>query len=270
MNPQAMDLTLPAVGAMRSLEEEMQVATHADASVLLTGEHGVGKRSAAHAIHQLSDRRREPFVAINAAQVGSAPMSGAAELFVSAFLRAGEGGTLLIQDIENIPADVQLQLLEFMDRRTTATKHVRVMSTTTSDLFGLMQAGSFREDLFYRLNVIRFTIPPLRESREDIPLMFRLYVSLHAGTQAPGLSTAAERRLMEYSWPGNITELTTAAKTLSSRRLPELIDVEHLPPLGSSASREGCDERQRFDAHRGDGSSIPYSTSSRPGERQVM
>jgi DNA-binding NtrC family response regulator len=208
----------------------MQLASHTDSSVLLTGENGVGKRFAAHIIHQLSARRRAPFVAINAAQVlTTASTSGVADAFASDFLRAAEGGTLLIQDIEHIPAEGQLQLLRFMDRRTTATKHVRLMSTTTTDLFGLMQAGSFHGDLFYRLNVIAFNIPPLRERREDIPLMFRYYLSLHAGTEAPELSTAAERRLMEYSWPGNITELTSVTKTLSSRSLPELIDLEHLP-----------------------------------------
>jgi len=241
MNSQELNLTW-ATDAMRKLQEEMRFASHTDASVLLSGENGVGKRFAAHIIHQLSENRRAPFVAISAAQVlttASTSTSGAADPFASDFLRAAEGGTLLIQDIEHIPEEVQLQLLRFMDRRTTATKHVRLMSTTTTDLFGLMQAGSFHEDLFYRLNVIAFNIPPLRERREDIPLMFRLYLSLHAGIVAPGLSTAAQRRLMEYSWPGNITELTSVTRTLSSRSLPELIDLEHLPsPLVECQSRD--------------------------------
>ena len=241
MNSQALNLTW-ATGTMRQLEEEMQLASHTDANVLLTGEHGVGKRFAAHIIHQLSEHRRAPFVAINAAEVlttASTSKSGAADPFASDFLQAAEGGTLLIQDIEHIPAEVQLQLLRFMDRRTTATKRVRLMSTTTTDLFGLVQAGCFRDDLFYRLNVIAFNIPPLRERREDIPLMFRLYSSLHAGTVAPGLSTAAQRRLMEYAWPGNIAELTSVTRTLSSRGLPDLIDLEHLPrPLVECQSRE--------------------------------
>ena len=241
MNSQALNLTW-AAGAMRKFEEEMQLASHTDASVLLTGENGVGKRVAAHIIHQLSERRRAPFLAINAAEVlttASNSTSGAADPFASDLLRAAEGGTLLIQDIEHIPAEVQLQLLGFMDRRTTATKHVRLMATTTTDLYGLVQAGSFRDDLFYRLNVITFNIPPLRERREDIPVMFRLYLSLHAGTVAPGLSTAAQRRLMEYPWPGNITELTSVTRALSSRSLPELIDLEHLPcPLVECRSRD--------------------------------
>jgi DNA-binding NtrC family response regulator len=241
MNPQALDLTW-ATYTMRELEEDMQLASHTDASVLLTGENGVGKRFAAHIIHLLSERRPAPFVAINAAQVltpASTSTSSTAAPYASDFLRSAEGGTLLIQDIEHIPAEVQQQLLGFMDRRTTTTKNVRLMATTTTDLFGLVQAGSFSEELFYRLNMLAFKLPPLRERREEIPLMFRLYLSLHAGTVAPGLSTAAQRRLMEYSWPGNITELTSVTRTLSSRNLPELIDLEHLPcPLVACQSRD--------------------------------
>jgi DNA-binding NtrC family response regulator len=245
MNPQALNLTW-ATDAMRRFEDEMQLASHTDASVLLTGENGVGKRFAAHMIHQMSDRRGAPFIAINVAQAlttASTSTSGAADPFASDFLRAAEGGTLLLQDIEHTPAEVQTQLLRLTERR--ATPQVRLMSTTTTNLFGVVQAGSFNEDLFYRLNVIAFNIPPLRERREDIPVMFRRYLSLHAGTDAPGLSTAAQRRLMEYPWPGNIAELTSVTKTLSARTLPELIDLEHLPcPL------VGCQSRDKEPRHQ--------------------
>jgi DNA-binding NtrC family response regulator len=240
MNPQALNLTW-ATDEMRRLEDEMHLASHTDTSVLLTGENGVGKRFAAHMIHQLSGRRGAPFMAIDAAQLltMASTSSGAVDPFASDFFRAAEGGTLLLQDIENTPAEVQSQLLRLTERRVTATPHVRLMSTTTTDLFGAVQAGSFSEDLFYRLNVIAFNIPPLRERQEDIPVMFRHYLSLHAGTEAPRLSTSAQRRLMEYPWPGNITELTSVTKTLSSRRLPALIDLEHLPsPLVGRQSRD--------------------------------
>ena len=230
MTPQALNLTW-ANDAMRKLEDEMRLASQSDASVMLTGENGVGKRYAANMIHQLSHRRRAPFVAINAADVMNTapPVTAPAGDTDAGFLQAAEHGTLLIQDIEHIPALAQLQLLAFMDRTTTAKRHVRLMTATTSHLFQLVQAGEFRDDLFYRFNVIRFTIPPLRERQEDIPLMFRHYLSQYAGTDAPRLSIAARRRLMEYSWPGNITELTSVAKTVSSRNLPDLIDLEHLP-----------------------------------------
>ena len=229
MTPQALNLTW-ANEAMRKLENEMRIASQTDASVMLTGENGVGKQYAANMIHQLSRRRRAPFVAINAADVSkTTPHASGDGPDTSMFLQAAEDGTLLIQDIENIPAPAQSQLLGFMDRSIATKKPVRLMTATTTHLFKLVQAGEFRDDLFYRLNVIRFCIPPLRERREDIPLMFRHYVSQYAGTDAPRLSNAARKRLMEYSWPGNITELTSVARTVSSRMLPDLVDLEHLP-----------------------------------------
>lgn len=224
-----------ANGAMRRLEEEMRCASTTDASVMLTGESGVGKRFAANMIHQLSQRRRAPFVAINAADVLSAtpPAGVGATVAGGAFLQAPDDGTLLIQEIEKMPAAAQSQLLGFMDRAATVKRHVRLMTATTTHLFRLVQAGEFRDDLFYRLNVIHFTIPPLRERREDIPLMFQHYLSLHAQTEAPRLSSAARRRLIEYAWPGNIRELRTVTQQISATPLPDLIEPQHLPcPIG--------------------------------------
>jgi DNA-binding NtrC family response regulator len=239
MDPQVANLAWANAG-MRKLEDEMRIASRSDVNVMLSGESGVGKRSAANMIHQLSDRRRAPFVAINAADVPDASSSatGATGLPVTqGFLQAADEGTLLIQDIENIPSVAQMQLMRFMDRTATVKRRVRLMTATTSHLFELVQAGAFRDDLFYRLNVIRFVIPPLRERPEDIPLMFHHYLSLHARTEAPKLSNAARRRLVEYPWPGNIRELRTVTKKLSDEGLPCLIEPEHLPcPIGAYRS----------------------------------
>jgi len=234
MNPRMMTLVW-ANGSTRRLEEEMRCASMTDASVMLTGESGVGKRFAANMIHQLSQRRRAPFVAINAADVLSAtpPPGVGATVAAGAFRQAPDDGTLLIQEIERMPAKAQSQLLGFMDRSATVKRHVRLMTATTTHLFRLVQAGEFRDDLFYRLNVIHFTIPPLRERREDIPLMFQHYLSLHARTEAPRLSSAARRRLIEYAWPGNIRELRTVTQQISATPLPDLIEPQHLPcPIG--------------------------------------
>lgn len=223
MNSQVMNLAT-ANNAMRKLEEEMRCAGLTDASVLLSGESGVGKRFAANTIHQLSLRRRAPFVAINAGEVFG---------IGGGLLQAADDGTLLIQDIEKIPISAQWQLLGSMDRITRAKKHVRLMTATTTHLFKLVQAGVFRDDLFYRLNVIHFTIPPLRERPEDIPLLFLHYLSLQAPTAVPRLSNAARQRLVEYSWPGNVRELRTVTKNLSALGVPDLIEPEHLPrPIG--------------------------------------
>lgn len=234
MNSQMMTLAW-ANGSMRRLEEEMRCASMTDASVMLTGESGVGKRFAANMIHQLSRRRRAPFVTMNATSVSVPPPPGISTTVPPDLpLRcAPEDGTLLIQGIEQMPASAQSQLLGFMDRMATATRHVRLMTATTTHLFRLVQAREFRDDLFYRLNVIHFTIPPLRERREDIPLMFRHYLSLHARAEAPRLSSAARRRLIEYAWPGNIRELRTVTQQLSAMPLPDLIEPQHLPcPIG--------------------------------------
>lgn len=225
---------------MRKLEDEMRCASQTDVNVMLSGESGVGKRSAANMIHQLSHRRRAPFVAINAADVLDAPPSPngtAAWPATEGFLQAADDGTLLIQDIENIPDRAQKHLLRFTERASTVKKRARLMTATTSHLYELVQTGAFRDDLFYRLNVILFVIPPLRERPEDIPLMFNHYLSLHARTQAPRLSSAARRRLVEYPWPGNIRELRTVTKQLSDEGLPSLIEPEHLPcPIGAYRS----------------------------------
>jgi DNA-binding NtrC family response regulator len=221
--------------AMRKLEDEMRCASQTDASVMLTGESGVGKRFAANMIHQLSHRRRGPFVAINAAAIwGTAPyITGETPDPLTEGLLQARNGTLFIQDIEKIPVSAQRQLFRFMDWATAAGRHVRFMTATDTDLFALVKAGEFHEDLYYRLNVFCFVIPPLRERPEDIPLMFQHYLSLHTRADVPQLSSAARRRLVEYSWPGNIRELRTLTRKLSAERLPDLIEPEHLPcPIG--------------------------------------
>ena len=222
--------------AMRKLEEEMRCASRTDANVMLAGESGVGKRYTASMIHQSGQRRRAPFVAINAAAIwdtGPYTAGNTTDPVTEGLLEAAESGTLFIQDIEKIPASAQLQLFRFMDWVTSAGRRVRFMTATGTDLFGLVNAGTFREDLYYRLNVFCFVIPPLRERREDIPLMFQHYLSMHTRAEVPPLSNAARQRLVEYSWPGNIRELRTITRKLSAQHLPDLIEPEHLPcPIG--------------------------------------
>ena len=134
-----------ANGAMRRLEEEMRCASLTDATVMLTGESGVGKRFAANMIHQLSQRRRAPFVAINATDVlSAAPPAGVGATVAvgGAFHDVPDDGTLLIQGIEQMPAAAQSQLLGFMDRLAAVKRHVRLMTATTAHLFRLVQAGA--------------------------------------------------------------------------------------------------------------------------------
>ena len=211
---------------MFSLEDEIRYASRTDACVMLTGESGVGKRGAADMIHQMSHRRSAPFVVVNAA-----------DALHPAARAAASNGTLLIQEIENLKPAAQLQLLGVVDRKALDGHDVRIMTATSSNLFGRVQAGRFREDLFYRLNIIHFVIQPLRERPDDIPLMFQHYLAMHARTRAPRLSSAACRRLVEYPWPGNVTELKTITQQLGAQELPEVIEPEHLPgPIGRHTS----------------------------------
>ena len=209
---------------MRKLEDDIRSASQIDARVMMTGESGVGKSFAANLIHQLSHRRRSPFVVVNSAD--------AVEGFRQT-AKTAANGTLLIQEVENLSLAAQSQLLQLLDSEATQANNVRVMTSTNVHLFERVQRGAFREDLFYRLNVMHLIIPPLRERPEDIPAMFHHYLSLHARTQAPRLSSAAQQRLVEYPWPGNVRELKTVTEQLSAKDLPELIELEHLPgPIG--------------------------------------
>ncbi len=204
--------------AMYKLEDDIRSASQIDARVMMTGESGVGKSFVANLIHQLSPRRRAPFVVVNGADA------------VDGLLHTARGGTLLFQDIENIPAPGQAELLRLLDSATAPENNVRLMTATNVHLFDRVQHGHFREDLFYRLNVIHLIIPPLRERPEDIPLMFQHYLALHARAEAPPrLSTAARQRLVEYPWPGNVRELQAVTKNLSSQALPDVLELEHLP-----------------------------------------
>ncbi|MCM3878673.1 MAG: sigma 54-interacting transcriptional regulator [Vicinamibacterales bacterium] len=207
---------------MMKLEEDIRSASQIDARVMMTGESGVGKSFAANLIHQLSQRRRAPFVVVNGADA------------VEGCLQTARNGTLLIQEIDGISASGQADLLRLLDKATANGTNVRLMTATNVHLFDRVQAGLFREDLFYRLNVVHLIIPPLRERPEDIPVMFQHYLALHARAEAPRLSNAARQRLVEYQWPGNIRELKTVTKKLGSQALPDVIELEHLPgPIGN-------------------------------------
>src|SRR5258706_3492722 len=219
------------------LEDEIRCASQTDARVMITGESGVGKRFAADMIHQLSRRRRAPFVAVNGTDLvetdPSKDGSEAARACQEGLLQTANHGTLLIQEIENIPASAQPQLLRFIDRTTAEGTDVRLMTSTSVQLLERVDTGEFRDDLFYRLNLIHVVIPPLRERPEDIPVMFHYYLSLHSPAGIPELSSAARQRLVEYSWPGNVRELKTVTKKLCAQDLPKLIEPEHLPcPIG--------------------------------------
>jgi DNA-binding NtrC family response regulator len=218
--------------ALSQVLEQVELVADTDATVLITGESGTGKELVARAIHERSRRRQGPLVKVNCAAIPESLFES--ELFGHARgaftgavherpgrVEAAQGGTLMLDEIGEVPLSMQSKLLRVLQEKeferlgeTRSRKiDVRIVAATNRDLAAEVEAGRFRADLFYRLNVFPIENPPLRERREDIPLLAEHFVQtaarrLHRPT--PRLSEAALRQLMAREWPGNIRELENA------------------------------------------------------------
>jgi DNA-binding NtrC family response regulator len=236
---------------MRALFQLIETVAGTATTILVTGETGTGKEMVARAIHQTSPRRAHRFVAINCSAIPETLLE--AELFGhvrGAFTgaiasRAGrieqaDKGTLFLDEVGTMPMALQMKLLRVLQEREferlgddrPVKVDVRVIAATNADLARMVKAGSFREDLYYRLNVIQIELPPLRERREDIPLLVQHFVRKYSGAgPAVLVSQDAMRRLMAYEWPGNVRQLENAIERgvalLGGRSTIELSD---LPP----------------------------------------
>lgn len=216
----------PKTQAVRMLAERVAAT---DATVLLTGESGVGKEVFARLIHAISPRKTGPFVAINCAAIPESLLeatlfghekgafTGAATAQPGKFEQA-QGGTILLDEISEMPLLLQAKLLRVLQEKEVERLggkkaillDVRVIATTNRNLSDEVAAGRFREDLFYRLNVFPIAIPPLRDRPADIVPLARYFLSRLAaewGRVVPGITEEAERILLTYSWPGNVREL---------------------------------------------------------------
>jgi two-component system, NtrC family, response regulator AtoC len=220
-------------------------------TVLITGESGTGKELIARAIHDLSPRAQEPFVAVNCGAIPETLLES--ELFghrKGAFTDAirdkkglfeeASGGTLFLDEIGELPLGPQVKLLRVLQEQvvravgsTTDDKvDVRVVAATVRDLGEEVRQGRFREDLFYRLNVIQVQLPPLRDRREDIPFLIDHFVrrtNTKLGTQCQGASPEAMKLLLAYSWPGNVRELENTVERALVLSDGSHIEVEGLP-----------------------------------------
>lgn len=199
------------------------------ATVLLAGESGVGKDMIARAIHQHSLRRDKPFVKINCTAIPENLMeselfgyekgafTGAATAKPGKFEQA-DGGTVFLDEIGDVPPSIQVKLLRVLQEReferlgSNRTRHidVRVIAATNVDLRAALEQGTFRQDLYYRLNVLPINIPPLRDRREDIPYLAEFFVGKHASeldSPVRSLAAGAMHKLVAYHWPGNVREL---------------------------------------------------------------
>jgi transcriptional regulator with PAS, ATPase and Fis domain len=260
--------------AIRALRQEVACAARSDAKVLLTGESGVGKEVTARLIHEQSQRRSEPFVAINCAGVPETLLES--ELFGhtrgsftgayrdrSGLLEAAHRGTILLDEIGETSLRMQGLLLRFLDTGeiqriggplAASGVDSRVITATNRNLADAIEAKTFREDLFYRLNVIHIAIPPLRERREDVPELFFFFLGAYAeryGVALPELSREALAHLAAYDWPGNVRELRNVAERLAVRGHTRTIAPEDLPleatPRGASEPAQGASTRATSD-----------------------
>ena len=215
--------------AMQELKAQMMRVAATDANVLITGENGTGKDVVAHALHQLSDRARKPFVNID---LGCIPENlFESELFgyeKGAFtdaknakegrIETADGGTLFLDEIGNLNLPMQQKLLTVIEKRETQrigsnkVSHVdvRILAATNAHLREKVGEGTFRQDLFYRLNTIELHLPPLRDRGEDIVLLAEYFLKIYSGKYSVGdvrLGASAKQKLLKHTWPGNVREL---------------------------------------------------------------
>jgi DNA-binding NtrC family response regulator len=240
MGPKASDSFVGDSLAIRAVREEVRYAARSDAKVLLTGDSGVGKEVVARLVHAQSGRRTAAFVALNCAGVPDSLLES--ELFGHArgsftgayksrtgLLEQADRGTIFMDEVGEMSARMQMLLLRFFEtgeiqrvgsERAQSQVNARVITATNRNLVERINANEFREDLYYRLNVIHICIPALRERRDDIPLLLCHFLRLYAAQYqavVPHPTGDALARVLEYDWPGNVRELKNVAERLIVR-----------------------------------------------------
>ena len=236
---------------MHKLIEQLKNVAPTDATVLIQGESGTGKELVARALHQNSDRKNKPFVPLNISALPESILES--ELFgheAGAFTGAvtrrigkfeyATGGTLFLDEVGEMPMETQIKLLRVLeDRKITRigsndekTVNVRLVSATNAPLREMVKKGTFREDLYYRMQVVTISIPPLRERRGDIPLLMEHFLKEMAqrhGREFASPTRAARKSLMAYDWPGNIRQFRNAIERMVLLDLDGVLDVDDLP-----------------------------------------
>lgn len=231
---------IPLVGrstAMQEIYRALARLMQTDLTVMINGESGTGKELVARALHDYGKRRKGPFVAVNMAAIPrdlieselfgheKGAFTGALQRATGRFEQA-EGGTLFLDEIGDMPMEAQTRLLRVLQQgeyttvggRTPIRTNVRIVAATNKDLRQLIQQGLFREDLFFRLNVVPLRLPPLRERSEDIPDLVRHFFTLveKEGLQRKQIDAGALERMKRYSWPGNVRELENMVRRLAA------------------------------------------------------
>src|SRR3954462_7549043 len=238
--------------AMQEVFRAIGRLSQSHATVLITGESGTGKELVANALHRHSPRAARPFIALNTAAIPKelleselfgherGAFTGAQSMRRGRFEQA-DGGTLFLDEIGDMPFDLQTRLLRVLSDgnfyrvggHNAVKANVRVIAATHQDLEQRVKEGVFREDLFHRLNVIRLRLPPLRERREDIPMLARHFLQQSAqqlGVEPKRISDAALARLMTFAFPGNVRQLENICHWLTVMAPAQLIEPKDLPP----------------------------------------
>lgn len=239
---------------MRQLKRLISRIAPSPSSILIAGESGTGKEVVARAIHQLSDRKNKPFIAINCAAIPEqlleselfgyvkGAFTGASANGKTGLIQAANHGTLFLDEIGDMPLTLQAKLLRAIESREIqpigashpVPVNIRILSATNQNLEQFIADGKFREDLYYRLNVIPVTLPPLRERQDDMELLIHYFLHLHTrriGLVYPGVAPEVMLMLKRYRWPGNLRELSNLIEYLVNV-VPsgEVIDASLLPP----------------------------------------
>ena len=263
---------LNIIGVAPAMQEVFRIlgrVAQLDVTVLINGETGTGKELVAQALHELSPRADAPFVALNTAAIPrdlleselfgheKGSFTGAHSQRIGRFEEAN-GGTLFLDEIGDMPVDLQTRLLRVLNDgvfyrvggRTPVTTDVRIVAATHQNMAQLVSEGRFREDLLYRLNIIRIQVPALRERQEDIPLLLRFYMEKEAqslGLEEKVLSPKVEQFLSSLPWPGNVRQLKSLCTWLTIMAPDKRVQMEDLPlelknPTETLSMESGSDQ----------------------------
>ncbi len=283
--PEEQPETMPLVGrsaAMQDIYRMLARMMQTDLTVMISGESGTGKELVARALHEYGRRRGGPFVAINMAAIPrdlieselfgheKGAFTGAQNRSTGRFEQA-EGGTLFLDEIGDMPMEAQTRLLRVLQQgeyttvggRTPIKTDVRIVAATNKDLRTLINQGLFREDLFYRLNVVPLRLPALRERSEDIPDLVRHFFKLgdSEGLQTKRISTGGIELMKRYPWPGNVRELENLVRRLAALYSQDEISAEIIEAelkTGETAGRSGWREpHSGRSVHRPGGGAFP-------------
>ena len=235
-------------------------AAASDIPVLITGETGTGKEVFAKAIHGESDRSGKPFIAVNCGAIPAqlvestlfghekGAFTGATEKVIGKF-REAEGGTIFLDEVGELPLDTQVKLLRVLQQKEVepvgagkpVTVNVRIISATNRDLQAEIEKGAFREDLFFRLNVLQIELPALRDRKQDIPAMASHFIErfcVNSGGIPKEISVATHKQLADYDWPGNVRQLENTINRAMVLSDGNILDVADLTGLAASSSQE--------------------------------